>query len=152
MNVVEVSAADQSLLMSICEAEESIFGEGALNAWHLPYVSRHGLVIALIEDSEVIGASESVASMTGPGAAFVVGLWVAPQRRGQGLGRMLVRETVARLGARGYETMSLTCSPQNHVGRHLYESCGFRESASLAEEYGIGEDRLLYELGPGDKL
>lgn len=151
MKVVEVSAADRSLLVSICEAEKSIFGEGGLNAWHLPYVSRHGLVIALTERDDVFGASESVASMSASGAAFVVGLWVAPEKRGQGLGRLLVKETVARLRARGYETLSLTCSPQNHVGRHIYESCGFRESACLSEEYGTGEDRLLYELGPGGK-
>lgn len=149
MTVVRVKVTDKLLLMKICEAEKSIFGDGSLNEWHLPYVSRHGLVLALLENNEVLGASESVASMTAPNAAFVVGLWIAESQRGRGLGRLLVGETVSRLKANGYQTISLTCAPANSVARHLYESCGFRESGMLAQEYGTDADRLLYLLEQG---
>lgn len=150
MTAVEVAAGDRVLLMKICETEKSIFGDGALNQWHMPYVSRHGLVLALVEGEEVLGASESIRSMSAGDMAFVVGLWVAQERRGQGLGRLLINETVSRLRAKGYETVSLTCSPQNLAGKRLYESCGFREAGTLFEEYGPGEDRVLYKLGQSD--
>lgn len=50
---------------------------------------------------------------------------VAPERRGGGVGRALVRRLLGALRAEGVELALLTTGAANVAARHLFESCGF---------------------------
>lgn len=74
-----------------------------------------------------------------PGYGFVdvrtpeASLWVAPEARGQGLGRRLLRAVVAEAGARGLGQISLSVEPDNHAKR-LYASLGFEDVAGREDD------------------
>jgi ribosomal protein S18 acetylase RimI-like enzyme len=59
--------------------------------------------------------------------ASVVGMYVAPEAAGRGVGRALLTELLARAErADGLRQIQLVVSSKNDAARHLYESVGFR--------------------------
>jgi ribosomal protein S18 acetylase RimI-like enzyme len=68
-------------------------------------------------------------------------LYVAPDRRGKGLGRALMREAIDAARAAGAARMDLGTSVSDTVARALYESCGFTNRERLPD----GPSMLMYE-------
>jgi ribosomal-protein-alanine N-acetyltransferase len=68
---------------------------------------------------------------------------VAPEERGQGLGRMLV-ETITEDAVRyGASDLFLEVRENNQIARQLYQSLGFAEVGRRADYYaGTGETRF----------
>lgn len=56
---------------------------------------------------------------------YLAELYVVPERRGEGLGRMLLDAAIADARARGADRMELGTSEADTVARHLYERSGF---------------------------
>ena len=65
--------------------------------------------------------------------SYLAELYVVPDRRGQGIGRALMEETMAAARAAGADTMELGTGEADTVARALYESLGFRHT-----EHGPG--------------
>jgi phosphinothricin acetyltransferase len=55
-----------------------------------------------------------------------VGLYVAPDRQGRGVGRALLEELVARSDAEGLWTLQTSIFPENRASLALHRRCGFR--------------------------
>jgi ribosomal protein S18 acetylase RimI-like enzyme len=71
--------------------------------------------------------------------AMIWGVWVAPEFRGQGIGRKLVEEAISRARSiAGLEQLHLTVVTANDAARHLYRSLGF-------EVYGLEPHALKVE-------
>jgi ribosomal protein S18 acetylase RimI-like enzyme len=65
-------------------------------------------------------------SITTPGLeCYLAELYVAPARRGQGLGRALMNAAIDEARARGADYMDLGTSEDDVAARALYESLGF---------------------------
>jgi ribosomal protein S18 acetylase RimI-like enzyme len=64
---------------------------------------------------------------------FIDELWVAPERRGRGVGTALIEHAMAALRERGAVAFELEVTPDNARARALYERLGFRplRNASL---------------------
>lgn len=78
--------------------------------------------------------------------ATVVGLYVAPEAAGQGLGRALMEALIAR--ARALPTLAqldLTVTEGNAVARALYERCGFTV-------FGVQPDAIRLDGQPRTKV
>lgn len=59
--------------------------------------------------------------------ASLVGMYVAPEAAGHGVGRALLTEVLALAGqVQGLRQIQLLVSSNNEPARHLYESLGFR--------------------------
>ena len=59
--------------------------------------------------------------------AVVVGMYVAPEAVGRGVGRALLNDLLARSERiEGLRQIQLVVTKQNEAARHLYESLGFR--------------------------
>jgi RimJ/RimL family protein N-acetyltransferase len=59
--------------------------------------------------------------------AVVVGMYVAPEAAGRGVGRALLNDLLARGGRiEGLRQIQLVVTRENEAARHLYESLGFR--------------------------
>jgi RimJ/RimL family protein N-acetyltransferase len=71
--------------------------------------------------------------------AWVVGMYVAPEVAGQGVGAKLLQALLACSRGEGLESLVLTVTEGNEAARRLYERCGFRS-------FGI-EPRAL-KVGP----
>lgn len=79
--------------------------------------------------------------------SWIFSLGVTPDKRGQGLARRLMTETLQALRAEGTATVLLWVEPGNERAVALYESLGFVPSGSpVKDHFGPGEDRLLMSL------
>ena len=56
---------------------------------------------------------------------YLAELYVAPTRRGNGLGRALMEAALQEATGRGADTMEIGVDEPDQVARHLYESLGF---------------------------
>ena len=84
-----------------------------------------------------------------PMTAHLVGMWVAPERRGCGLGSRLVDGIVEWARAHGAERVCLCVEAGNDTALTLYERCGFGRTnppPTLPYEAGPGADVLVLEL------
>lgn len=59
---------------------------------------------------------------------YLAELYVAPDRRGGGIGRRLLRAAIERARARGCDYLDLATSEDDVAARHLYEAEGFRRT------------------------
>jgi GNAT superfamily N-acetyltransferase len=77
--------------------------------------------------------------------AVVWGMFVAPEARGQGAGRLLLDAAVERAAAwPGVEQLTLTVVPENAAARALYVSSGFRPFG--LEPRAMRDDVRHYDL------
>ncbi len=70
--------------------------------------------------------------------SYLAELYVVPDRRGHGIGRALMEETMAAARAAGADTMELGTGEDDVAARALYESLGFDN-----HEHGPGGARTL---------
>ncbi len=59
---------------------------------------------------------------------YLAELYVAPDHRGSGLGRTLLRACIERARERGCDFIDLSTSEDDVAARHLYEAEGFRRT------------------------
>lgn len=113
--------------------ERRVFGEawGPLDSdevlWALPETA-----YARWRQSPVVGEGE------------LLRIAVAPEARGQGHARRLLREGHERLGAEGLDTLFLEVRVSNAAARALYASEGWAEVGLRRAYYRDGEDAALY--------
>ena len=60
------------------------------------------------------------------------GVWVAPERRGEGLGAAGMAAVVDHVLADLAPVVSLYVNDYNHAARRVYEQVGFRQTATFA--------------------
>jgi [ribosomal protein S18]-alanine N-acetyltransferase len=87
--------------------------------------------------------------MAGVNAAregWILGLAIARKRRGHGLGRRLMAESLRRLRAQNVRAVALTVEPSNATAIDLYASLGFRRVEERAGYFGPDADRLVMRL------
>ncbi len=86
-------------------------------------------LVALTPDGEPVG----VALLSRRGArAWVAGMGIAPEWRGQGYGAALLGRLLERARELGVRVVSLEVLEENSAARSLYERLGFRETRRLA--------------------
>ncbi len=66
---------------------------------------------------------------------FVFDVWVAPEHRGQGIGKDLMEWAVGWARSKGYHKIKLEVADPNGRARHIYEELGFRY-----ERHYMGKD------------
>ena len=75
-------------------------------------------------------------------------VYVSASARGNGVGRALLEELVARAEAAGYWTLLAGVFPENEASFALHAACGFRvvgRHEALGERDGVRRDVLLLE-------
>ncbi|MBI5759685.1 MAG: GNAT family N-acetyltransferase [Planctomycetales bacterium] len=122
--------------VSIDQGIEKQFGPIAGHDWrwrkarHLDedtLTDPHGIFVAEIADRVVGYVSTWIDHETGIG--HIPNLALVPECRGQGLGRQLLLHAFDHFHRAGITHAKIETLVQNEVGKHLYESLGFREVA-----------------------
>ena len=76
--------------------------------------------------------------------AQITNVAVAPEKRGQGVGRCLMEEMMRRAKVRGAMRMTLEVRPSNEAALTLYKSCGFQDYGRRPRYYqDNGEDAII---------
>jgi ribosomal protein S18 acetylase RimI-like enzyme len=110
------------------------FGPLNGNDWKARWQARLSKIFAtqIVLVGEQSGAMAAVATATIDQAAalgFIDVLAVSREFQGQGLGREMLRGTLAHLKSLGCEYVNLDCLTDNDTGNALYASEGFEEVA-----------------------
>ena len=75
---------------------------------------------------------------------WILGVAVLPSHRGEGIGRALVAESLARIRTTVAREVRLTVDAGNARARRLYEGLGFVAQECVTAFFGEGRDRLVY--------
>ncbi len=107
-------------------------GAEALAARVAELVAAGATVVLLDDDAE---GSHAVAVLrlrpslwSSADECYLAELYVAPDHRGSGLGRTLLRACIDRARERGCDFIDLSTSEDDVAARHLYEAEGFRRT------------------------
>jgi ribosomal protein S18 acetylase RimI-like enzyme len=96
------------------------------------------------EDGQLAGFLIGFFSQTNEDEAYIHFVGVAPERRGEGLGRALYERFFETARAAGRTTVRCVTSPANTASVAFHEALGFT-CERMAEDYdGPGEDRALF--------
>jgi GNAT superfamily N-acetyltransferase len=114
-----------------------------------------GVTVLLAEDDgEIVGFAVVRASGdddASPQTGELDGLYTDPSVWGQGVGRVLHDEAVARLTAAGFEDATLWTAEENHRPRRIYERAGWTPdgAARTRHMYGVDFVELRYRRALG---
>lgn len=104
---------------------------------------RFVLLARSLAEDEVIGVATFQAVVDSADLHRVV---VRADRRGQGVGRRLLRAGIEWAAAAGAERMLLEVAVANVAARRLYERLGFAPIAKRRDYYGAGLDAVVMSL------
>src|SRR5205807_10293280 len=107
-----------------------------------------------VEADEVVGwaALSPVSARACYAGVAEDSVYVAPSRKGQGVGRALLEELVARSEAEGLWTLQTSIFPENRASLALHLRCGFRVVGvrdRIAQLDGVWRDALSLERRAG---
>ncbi|MDF2569232.1 MAG: mshD [Sporomusa sp.] len=139
-----VNTFNQKLVQRLVQLEADAFGSGGMNEWHLVPLIRHGHVYITRKNEEIIGSVQYFLDWGTPKKAYMMGVSIAKDHRGMGLGTQFIKETFTDLIREGIEEVELTVDPDNLAAIRVYETkLDFEVTDFRRNEYGEGEDRLV---------
>lgn len=76
-------------------------------------------------------------------AARLIGMWIAPEARRQGVGEALVHQVIAWAQAEGFSWLELEVTTGNTGAERLYERCDFVRTGEKVADDGEREHRTV---------
>lgn len=142
-----VTEIEPKLLDRLVLLEKEAFGNGGMNEWHLVPVIRHGRVFVIKENDVVVGEVQYMLDWDKPGLAYLIGVAIAGEVRGKGIGTELLTKSIKSLFDDKVTTIELTVEADNLAAIRVYkEKLGFEVTDFRENEYGPGQDRLVMAL------
>lgn len=92
---------------------------------------KRGMIIYLAEKAGVAVGKFHLQLSSGSGAGGIFGLGVLPEHQGQGFGRALLLQAVAKLQEAKRNDIFLQVAAENARALQLYKSCGFQETSVM---------------------
>jgi GNAT superfamily N-acetyltransferase len=83
---------------------------------------------ALDVAGDVVGTATGAEFDAEPGVGHLYAMWVAPDARAAGIGRVLVDSVTGWTRARGCTRLVLSVTETNEDARRFYEHCGFADT------------------------
>ncbi len=147
MKIELVEKFDLNSLQPLIELEMEAFGIGGLNEWNLVPFIRHGRVYVGRKEGKIVGLIEYMRDWEEPCKAYMMGVSIAKDMRGQGFGTMLIEASLQALKKENIAEVELTVDPKNLGAIQVYEGkLGFVTKDIRRDEYGAGENRLVMIL------
>ncbi|MEU6454229.1 GNAT family N-acetyltransferase [Streptomyces sp. NPDC047065] len=113
-------------------------------------VDIYGPHLLVLDDDEHLHGYVLAATSAHNRESWILGLCVAMDHRGEGLGRLLMAAILEQLRKDGIQVVRLTVEPENRVAVRLYEHFGFLpegpENGLRSDYFGPGEHRLVMRL------
>jgi len=131
---------------SIAAVDRIVFGANAYSEMYFYEVLRFsGLFVLINETSEkkITGYCIIFQYQESRSCGFIGSLGVLPENHRSGIGSALMNRAGAQLKEFGYSELRLLVSPENSDAISLYKSLDFSSISTIADAYGIGNDRIL---------
>jgi len=142
-----IDCNDAQVVSRLKQIEKQAFGDAGLDEWNLVPLIRHGMVMAMKCGGKVIGGAQFIRDWRDSSRAYLVGIAVDSDYRGNGLGTRFLRACLDLLKAQDIRCAELTVDPANYGAVKVYEKkLFFRTVEKRKDEYGPGEDRLVMEI------
>lgn len=117
---------------------------------HLPadYCSPNGYLVLAVKGKQAIGccALRPIHDVDHSNACEMKRLYVVPEARGLGVGRLLAQEVLERAKLLGYSCVLLDTLDEMEAARALYEELGFEEISPFRHTPLAGAHYLKVEL------
>lgn len=169
MKILNVNNCDpeRDLIQACSKLEQICFGEkGAFNPFVIGAAALAGSLFAACDfngrvtasavffqgtphpsmmksASQMLSISENQNTTDTVSGIYLASLCVHPEFRNQGIGKLILQNSFNCLVAKGFNFCWMTVSPDNHQALRLYESQGFKITATLENLYGEGEHRHI---------
>ena len=117
--VVALGPSDLDLLERLYDIEPDA-------AFFLPYMLDDETFVGVFRDGVLIAAAGTHVISDALGIAAIGAVYAHPERRGEGLGRVVTAAAIGRVADR-VATIGLNVSVDNAPARAVYESLGFRQ-------------------------
>ena len=145
-----IRQAEQADLLEVFRIERACFPQPWPFSAFETFVGEPGFLVA-VRDLTVQGYVVSdVTPNYGRDIGHVKDIAVAPDARGEGVGRRLLTEALARLAVAGAAVVKLEVRETNDVAQSLYRDVGFEPMRRVPRYYEDGEDALLMVLDVAD--
>jgi GNAT superfamily N-acetyltransferase len=113
--------------------------------WRERLVTGHQLLAS--EGGSIVGTATGIPDTHERGGREVVGMWVAPESRGRGVGKALIEGLVTWARNASAPSIALWIADGNDAARLLYESCGFTATGERdIIRAGLGQQRMRLPL------
>lgn len=142
-----IRTMEPDIIARLVQIETEAFGPGGLTVWNLEPLIRHGRVYVYRLNDKIVGLVHYMLDWDHPQKAYMVGVSISKESRGQGIGAKLLTESFEALSKEAIEEIELTVDPDNVAAVKLYENkLGFLVTDFKHDEYGEGEGRLVMNL------
>ncbi len=139
-----VRQARRADLLAVYRIEQNAFPQPWPFAAFEQYAGQQGFLVA--DDGDIVGyivADTATTPAHGDPIGHVKDIAVREQRRGEGIGSLLLGRAVEILGAR-VDAVKLEVRESNESAIALYRTHGFEYRQTAPEYYGNGEDALVF--------
>jgi len=141
-STARVRTAERADLLAVHRIEQSSFPQPWPFAAFEQYLGEPGFLVA--EDGSVLGyVIGDIVANHGRPLGHVKDLAVHEERRGEGIGTLLLETALAVLESEGAKSVKLEVRAENETAIELYQSQGFEHRRTVPEYYNDGEDALV---------
>ncbi|MFQ3319090.1 MAG: ribosomal-protein-alanine N-acetyltransferase [Natronomonas sp.] len=139
---VAVREATRADLLKVFRIEKQSFPQPWPYAAFERFLDTPGFLIA--EDADIVGyvVADSIPNH-GTSIGHIKDLAVAPNRRGEGIGRLLLSRALSALFVDGADRVKLEVRESNGTARSLYEAFDFEIHHIVPNYYDDGEDAYV---------
>lgn len=140
---ISIRPAEEADLLAIFRIEKSSFSQPWPFAAFERYVDEPTFLVAT-DGMKIVGYV--VADMIpnhGRALGHIKDIAVHPSRRGEGIGKKLLKQALSGLHVRGTYSVKLEVRASNDPAISLYQEFGFRYLRTIPQYYGDGEDALV---------
>lgn len=109
--------------------------------------------LVMLEGNKIIGTSSYCKSRFEDYKDWgeIISIYLLPEYMGKGYGKNLLQKAVEELKAMGFKKIFLWVLEENHIARHFYETCGFKNSGNSKNDTLGGKQlcelQYVYNLG-----
>jgi L-amino acid N-acyltransferase YncA len=114
-------------------------------------IRRYREMTVAADGDEVLGYAWNETTDEAPADCEIIALYVRYSRRGNGIGRALMRHSMDRFREAGKKTMIVWCLRENHESRKFYEKMGGKADREGTHRWGDREYGMISYLYPLDR-
>src|SRR5690625_401546 len=121
LSIKVIKDNDQYTIGRLAEIDKDAFGDGGIDEWVMLPLMRHGRIIALYYNNELIGDAQFMKDWDNIHKAYLYGVAISPKYRGMGFGTWFLDACFEELKKEGIKTIDLTVDPENHGAIKVYK-------------------------------